>query len=669
MKIALLDLNHFTRGVHTNTAPLGLGLIARYLSAAVTQPLEIRMFKDAEKCLDAVKTWTPDVVGMAQYVWNSELNLHVAKLIKEKNGKCLVVAGGPNLELSTPRKEAYLKRHAHVDICVAYDGEIPFSGIIQRLLNGESAADLRRTPVAGTYALDPATGTLIEPAGKPPRLTTLDVFGTMYADGFLDGFLDDGFHPFVQTHRGCPFQCEFCHTSDAYYTKMLHLSPEIFRKEMEYLGKRFAGRQNVTLYMANTNMSMFKEDFAIAEIIRDTQKTYGWPRIINVNSGKDPDKLLEMLSIIDFQPGIALQTLTPHVLAAIKRKNIPFETFTSFQNEVMRRTGGTPTTELILCLPTETKASFLETLRKVMNSGVQNIVVYTLMNLKGTPLSSDKSAGENGFEIRHRVVPRQFSIINGEKVLDTEEVVVGTNTLSFQEYLELRGLCFVITVFFSSTELIPLKRLLLEYGLDVAEWVFAIHKRLSSYADLQSSYQMFMRETEEELHESREQLLEFFNDEENYRALCEGRYGDNLLRKYKCKALYESFLSATELAVSCARPLLAQRVGKEAADGMLDDISRFLAARDMKPIVVRSGKVDDDAVELHYRIPAWLEGDDKKKLEEFQGQMRYLLRYSPEQRERLNDIVNINKDFELSLQILYRDGSIRDFWPTWVAAT
>src|SRR3989338_11632070 len=114
---------------------------------------------------------------------------------------------------------------------------------------------------------------------------------------------------------------------------MLFQSPEIFKLDMEYLGKRFAGMHNVTLYIANTNMSQFKQDFPIAHVIRETQEKYDWPRLINVNSGKDPKKLLEMLSIIKFNPGIALQTLTPTVLSNVRRKNIPFKDFVSFQHE------------------------------------------------------------------------------------------------------------------------------------------------------------------------------------------------------------------------------------------------------------------------------------------------------------------------------------------------
>jgi hypothetical protein len=103
---------------------------------------------------------------------------------------------------------------------------------------------------------------------------------------------------------------------------------------------------------------------------------------------------------------------------------------------------------------------------------VQNIVIYTLMNLKGTPLASRAFQDRYAHDIRHRVVPRQFSLVNGRKVIDSEEVIVATNTMSFDDYIELRRLCFTITAFFSSVELVPLKRLLVENGMDIAKWVF-----------------------------------------------------------------------------------------------------------------------------------------------------------------------------------------------------
>ena len=430
MKIAFLDLNHVTRGVHTNTVPLGCCLIATYLQKEVDIDLHIKIFKSVDKATQCFQKWKPDVIGLAQYSWNSELNLLVAKMVKQEKQSCIIVAGGPNLHLTRSSREKFLEANRDIDICIGYDGEIPFTNIVNRLISGESVKDLKSEPVAGTYALSPITEKLVESMEEPPRLSTLDVFGTPYSDGIFDEFLDDNYHPFVQTHRGCPFQCVFCHTGDLYYQKAIFQSPEIFSKEMEALGSRFENQQHVILYIANANMSLFKEDFAIAEIIRAIQDKYNWPRNINVNSGKDTKKLMEMMEIINIRPAIALQTLTEDVLKEIKRINIPFEKYVSFQKEAMVKTEEDSVTELILCLPGETKETFLSTLVRVMNSGVQSIVIYTLMSLRGTKISKEGSIEQYGNIIRHRVVPRQFSKIGHSFVFDTEEVVVGTDRKS-----------------------------------------------------------------------------------------------------------------------------------------------------------------------------------------------------------------------------------------------
>ncbi len=666
MKIALLDLNHLTRGVHTNTVPLGLGLISRYLQKTVDYKFDIKIFKDTRKAIDTLPSWKPDVLGISQYSWNSELNLYFAETAKKNNPSCLVVAGGPNLDFSVSRRTEFFKKHPWVDICVYYDGEIPFAGIIKCLVSGESPPEIMKNPVPGSYSFDAKKNNLTEAAAPPPRITSLDEFGSIYADGIFDEFLDSGLHPFVQTHRGCPFECTYCHTSDRYYSKILFLSPEIFKKDMEYLGKRFAGQHNVTFYMANTNLSLYREDFPIAKIIRETQEKYDWPRIINVNCGKDPKKLLDLLSIIKCEAAISLQTLTPKVLDNIKRKNILLKDFISFMHEASRKTGEMSSTDLILCLPEETKESFLETLKTVLNSGIQSIYIYTLMNLKGTPISSEESFARYKYVIRYRIVPRQFSVVNEKKILDTEEVIVGTNTMSFEDYLGLRGVAFIITIFFSSAELIPLKRLLLEFGIDMYRWVTAIHEKFPLSPELNLHYRNFMQETKDELFPSREALARFYDKQENFDALCSGRLGDNILRKYKCNVLSRDYKAYLDLAISEAFELLKERIPEDKARSLIDDMFSYLSSRDLKQFFKRGDsnlKVD---FKLKYDIPCWMaDSEGSSRLEDSLGSYYYKVSFTEKSKTRLRNFTVMNRDFDLSLQVLYRDGTIKDFWPVW----
>ncbi|MFA6600703.1 MAG: radical SAM protein [Candidatus Omnitrophota bacterium] len=672
MKIALLELNHMTLGVHTNTAPLGIGVIAKYLQLQFGASVEVRLFKDAQKFMEAAQTWTPDVLGLGQYAWNSELNLFMARRLKERNSSLVVVAGGPNLELGSLQRADYLRKNPILDICVCFDGEIPMATIVQRLLAGESIQSIRKKPSAGTYSLDPDSLRLLESPEPPPRLPSLDLLGPMYAEGFFDEFLEDGYQPFLQTQRGCPFLCAYCHSGNRYHNKILFQSPSIFRQDMEYLGRRFRGNHNVTIHIANANFSLFKEDFEIADVIREIQEAYDWPISISVNSGKDPKKLMSLVHRLKFKfvPAIALQTLTAKVLKNIGRINIPLESFIDFQKEVGRVIESNPATELILSLPEETKASFMDTVRLVLNSGVQNIVIYTLMSLRGTELDTPEAAEKYGHVFRYRIVPRCFTEVGDEKIFEIEKVIVGTHSMPYEDYLELRGLALIIAVFASSIELMPLRRLLLTYGLDLAEWINDIHKTILGHPVLSPIYRQFIFDTEHEVYETPEAIRTFFGRAENFEALKEGKFGDNLMRRYKTILLSGYFKDCLDIAYE-ESVAMAKTNRLDLPLELLEDIRVFMKSRNIGDVFRTGYPVGQPTpIVLTYDIPRWLaNAGELENLENYRGRFVYTLEVTDYIRKRLHDFQLTNRNPLLSLQILYRDGSIRDFWPIWVPVT
>ncbi len=668
MKIAFLDLSHLARGWHTNNVPLGIGLLATYLINNIPGKLDIKLFKDLNEINDVLKSsdWVPDVIGISQYSWNSQLNLYFASLAKKNNPNCLVVAGGPNLESSPKARAEYLRTNGFVDLAVAYDGEIPMLNIVKRYLAGEDATELRRNPPAGVFSVNPDTLEYTMSNALAPRIDSINIFGAVYASGLLDKFLTAGYHPLLETVRGCPFTCAYCHASDSYNSKVMFLDPEIFKKEMEYIGKRLSGKSDILLFFSNSNMGLYNEDMEMARIVQDVQKRHNWPKYINLSTGKDPQKLLEMLSIVDFEPGIAIQTFTPEVLKNICRRNISLEDYTNFQKKVLYQRGDTTATELILNLPGETKETFLKTLSQVINSGVQTIVVFTLMKLAGTPLATEENSKKFQYLTRHRVVPSQFSEIDGKKILDTEEVIVGTKDMPYKDYLDLRGVCFIIAAFFSSAELLPLKKFLLEIGVDLFEWVLNIHKNIKNYPDISAQYNNFIKETQEELFESREELLKSYEREDNFSALLKGEKGDNLLRKYKYELLSKIFSSCLALAIKEAGDLLAVRQDSKELSVMLKDLESFLLTRDLRIFFERVNI--KKTVFLKYDIPSWLRGaaGELRPLSDFARSFEYVVSFTIEQEATLNKLKDNNRDSDLSWQIIYRDGYTKDLWPVWV---
>ncbi|MEI6070382.1 MAG: radical SAM protein [Verrucomicrobiae bacterium] len=673
MRVALLDLNHHTVGIHTNTVPLGSGLIAAYARKKLPAeiPVDFKIFKNPNDLLLTIKTWLPDVVGLAQYSWNSELNYFCASRIKKINPKLLVVAGGPNLELADSRRLAHLRRLKNVDLAVEFDGEIPFAEIIIRVAKGESVEQIRSDPPAGVYSLSFDGERLSHGKGMPPRLADLNDCGSVYAEGIFDEFLDSGWHPFVQTHRGCPFACTYCHTSHRYYNKMIFQDTEVFRKDIEYLAKRFAGQHHIVLYIANTNMGLFKEDFDIARVIREVQDKYDWPKYIDCNSGKDPVKLQKLTQILKgFVPAIAFQSLTEQVLKNINRKNTEFSAFQDFQLQALRTSAEHSGTEIILSLPGETRETFLAGLRTLINSGLQDICIYTLMSLKGTPLGSDEHRSRYAHDIRYRVVPRQFSKLYGETVIDTEEVVVGTSTMPFSDYLDLRGVSFLVSAIFSAPELKPLKQFMMDYRIDLADWIFTLHGRIPENRELKTIYGEFIRETEEELFETHEALMEFYRVDRNWDSLVAGINGDNIARKYKCLMVSTAFPMMLKASVECVRELVNDFTDRGNLNGMLDELERFLSFRNLEPIIRNGyGQVAVNMHSFQYDLLSWIESVDPERRLDYYKQPCVLELKAPDGGEqKLRDLLSMNRDASLSLQILVRDNRTRDLWPIWARA-
>lgn len=63
--------------------PLNVGFIGAYAQKMIPEIEEIRLFKRPEIMIEAIKEDRPDVVGLANYVWNNNLNAHVARIAKK----------------------------------------------------------------------------------------------------------------------------------------------------------------------------------------------------------------------------------------------------------------------------------------------------------------------------------------------------------------------------------------------------------------------------------------------------------------------------------------------------------------------------------------------------------------------------------------------------------
>ena len=97
MKIFFGDLVHTwdKRGIWT--FPLNVGFIASYAKKYFTEAkidCSLKLFKDPQKMIDAIKNEKPDVVALGYYQWNVEINRKVHDVTKKHLPSSLTVGGG-----------------------------------------------------------------------------------------------------------------------------------------------------------------------------------------------------------------------------------------------------------------------------------------------------------------------------------------------------------------------------------------------------------------------------------------------------------------------------------------------------------------------------------------------------------------------------------------------
>lgn len=392
MKVYLADLDYFTEGNRIET-PLGIGFIKSYCQPQFPE-VEFKLFKNPDLLIDAIRTYPPDILGLSCFVWNMKLNEKIIEIARKTKPDIYIVAGGPNSQLFT-----------EADGIVIGPGEFAFLFIIQDIL-----AD--REPI-------------IEPSMfvDPP---------SPYLNGILDEFMD--LLPIVETVRGCPYKCGYCSGGTG---KIKVRDKEIVKREIDYLEEKSEHR---AIDLSDTNFGIGgNRDLEIIEYIRDKFDKTGFPHLAGYATSRNKSdmaiKVVEAISDVTGELYFGLQTLTDKALDACNRKNLDWPIMIKLIDKA--KAANRPVcVDLIFGLPYETLESFLGTLNILYDIGIKAPVIYQLRLLPFTDFWYKRD--EYGFETRFRSFNGRYGIIDNERIVEAEEIVVASNWFSFDDYITLR---------------------------------------------------------------------------------------------------------------------------------------------------------------------------------------------------------------------------------------
>lgn len=628
LKIYLADLTHDTIIPVSDTIPINIGFIGSYAKSLFGKDIEVSLFKYPKTLIDAIEANPPDILALSNYSWNSNLSERVAEFAKQIDSNTLTVQGGTNFPHKHSECKKFLLLKPSTDIHVVLEGEVSFSKIITHVLEARGdGRKLPEDPIDGCMFIHPDSRFSENPmlvVGKEvSRIRDLDIIPSPYLNGMLDQFFDGQFTPFLETNRGCPFKCSFCHTGNKYFQKTNNFSIERVKDEIDYIAPRAAAKGIVNLHIADTNFAMYPRDRDVCIALREAKDKYGWPLQFIATTGKNnKERVIDITGIVGdtFQVNMSVQSMDEKVLKNINRDNIKLDHYTDI-NKHLRQQGRSTTGELILGMPGETRESFLRGVEQVIEAGVTRVSVYSLLLLYGTEFKDPDYRQKFEIKGKFRIVPLDFGEYAGVRVIDYEEVGIANIDMSFADYLYLRGFSLLVEAFHNGRPYEEFFRYAITLGVGRTEFLRLIYDHLDSAPQqLKEVMNGFLEETRSELWDSEKELVAHYQKEENYEKLVSGSVGGNLIYKYKSLSLlHASKYCVSFLANICKRIVEEKLDDSGAINEAMNEID-YLAEFCRKKL---TGLLDDDGnvapleMACLYNIVEWLQSSEGTPLNKF----------------------------------------------------
>jgi len=559
LKIYLGDMTYDTITLSTETFPLNIGFIASYCIKKFGKNVDITLFKYIEELEEAISTSPPDILGMSNYVWCQNISLELFKIFKQENPNGLTIWGGPNFPLDIKSQEKFLKKHEIVDIYVPVEGEIGFSNAIEQCINLEKTQlrNILLNPIEGCIVKD--HNNELKYKESIQRISNLDEIPSPYLSGLMDKFFDGRLSPMLQTNRGCPYMCSYCVDGTNLVRKVNKFGSQRTQEELEYIGKHIP--KNIhNMYISDLNFGMIPDDIKTCHAIKTIQEKYGFPHFIEASTGKNSKE--RIISVIKELSGslqmlMSVQSMDPVVLKNIRRDNISLDQMMGLIPAI-KEVGLSTMSECILGLPGETFQSHVDTLRNLVHAKIDNIQVFTCMMLPGSELATPEEREKWNLETRYRILPRDFTKLkNGTVVLETEECVISSDSLSFEEYVELRTLAFILWTTNVAVAYDAIKKLFSELGLDIFDLFFQILKTdESSPSGVQEVIDSYRKSTKSELWNSSEEIIEYFQTNIEYNKLLNEEAGINVIQFHHAIVMSKHMESWTENVIKVSKNII-----------------------------------------------------------------------------------------------------------------
>jgi len=621
LRIYLADLTYDTVSITSDVFPLNIGYIASYCKKRFGDLVEIKLFKFIKKLEKAILENPPHLLGLSNYVWNHRLGLEMFRLALEQNPQVLTVWGGPNFPADMPSQETFLYKYKEVDAYVPIDGETGFSNIVAKVLELGQGPQLKQKfsqqPIDGCITRD-VNGKL-QYSNPVIRIAELDEIPSPYLSGFMDEFFDNQLTPMLQTNRGCPFSCTFCTDGSDLVKRVNKFSLDRTRKELEYIAEHVPSNMK-NIMISDLNFGMFPRDLEICDYFVELQKKYRYPEQIQTTTGKNnKTKIIQSVKQLSgtLRLSMSVQSMDQQVLTNVRRDNISLDHMLAIAPAIKEANLGTDS-EVIIGLPGETYQSHVKTLRDLTRAQMDHIMVFNCMMLNGAELSTPESRKKFDLKTKFRVLVRDFTkLSSGKNVVEAEEVLIASDSMTFDEYVKLRALDYSVYMINIGVVFAPLLKFLRQQNVDV----FDVPLRMLEESDKHSPviakiYQDFKNETRGELWDSLDELEKNFQKDSEYDKLLTGEVGLNILHYYTGLVSTEYMDEWINYTLEITREIIKEKLMDDNLAKQYKDIENFV--RGLGHNIAGKDRLHTTVEDtFQYDIQRWVSDTGNLALEQF----------------------------------------------------
>jgi len=639
-EIWISDLTHTAQGISSITFPLGASYVYSYAQQHLGQDFEFRLFKFPEHLNDALKDQIPSMICFSNYSWNLELGYKFASLVKEKNPNIVTVFGGPNFPTETEEKIEFLKKKPHIDFTIELEGELGFVDLVKNLaLNDFNIKKLKSGAPKIKNTCYTEGDSLI--TGSINRIQDINIIPSPYLNGIMDKFFDMPLVPMIETTRGCPFSCTFYADGLASKNLVKRYDHERVKEELYLIAKKV---KNINeLIFTDLNFSMYKQDLQTAKVLADIQKTYHYPTVVSASPGKNmPKRTIEVASMIEgWNLGAQIQSNDPDVLKAIKRKNISssaYKELIDYGNTLGEKTESA----IILGMPEDNKKRHFESLRFGIDNDAKVVRMFQAMLLVGTEMASKVTRKKYDLKSKFRTIPGclgMYDILGAKhSVAEIEEIIIGSNTLSKEDYIECRTMNLFVTTFYNNSIFEEIFLMLRSLGVSSFDCLIYIKEHPELYSEkIKKILSEFIFETTEDLYDSWDDANSFVLSPDVIAKYIGGDMGTNELLLSHSK-LFNEFEDINNLIFQSVKGYLKNKnLLNEEIENYLIDLKKFIFLRKKDPLnytdSVKSAtlKFDFEAIiKDDYKI-------DPKSLPKLDKPLKYNFFHNKDQQKYINN--------------------------------